>query len=280
MSRVVLGCAVFALAAACGGDFDPGSRVSKLRVLAVQSDRPFARPGEEVSLGTLAFDPEGRALTYGFALCRNPKTSSVLECLGGADPAPLAIGPDGNLRLTVPEVSTLGVVVAACPGALRYQGGPLPFVCDVGGRALPLESFELGVKRIFLRSRDRNENPRIDGVSWDGAPWPENETREATRCGEDTNAFDECPEKLAHRIDVAASPPEAGRDETGADFRERQVVQYYASEGIFEFEMRTTDSPTTRWLPRRSSPGEVRMWIVVRDDRGGVTWTERRMTIR
>ena len=38
--------------AACTSDFDPGSRVTSLRVLAVRADLPLAHPGEEVQLDT------------------------------------------------------------------------------------------------------------------------------------------------------------------------------------------------------------------------------------
>lgn len=281
VALVALVASLFALAVACGGDFDPGSRVSKLRVLAVRSNAPFARPGETVGLSVLVVDPAQRHLSYGFALCRNPRSSSVLECLASADPSPLTVDDRADLQLTVPDVKSLGIVVAACPGALRYAAGaPLPFVCEAGGRALSLEEFELGIKRVFVRARDRNENPSILRVTWDEDDWPESEVREAARCDEDSNHFKDCPTGLSHRISVDTSAPETGVDESGATFRERQIVEYYASEGTFEFDVKSTGTPETRWVARRSAPDEVRVWIVVRDDRGGVTWTERRVRVR
>lgn len=269
------------IAAACGGDFDPGSRVTKLRVLAIRSDRPFTRPGERIALEPLVVDPAARPLTYGYALCRDPRSSSVLECLAAADPTPLYIGPQPNFGLDVPDARSLGLVVAACPGPLRYAPTlPLPFVCESEGHTLSLEDFELGVKRIFVRARDRNENPSITRVTWDDMDWPQGEAREVSRCDEDTNDFSECPESIAHRLSVVTSPAESGVDETGATFRERQIIQYYASEGIFEFDVKSAEVPETRWLARKSTPTEVRVWFVVRDDRGGVTWTERRVLVR
>ena len=41
----------------CGVDFDPASKVSTLRVLAVQKDKPYARPGDSVTLQLLWHDP-------------------------------------------------------------------------------------------------------------------------------------------------------------------------------------------------------------------------------
>src|SRR5688572_9663624 len=91
-------------AAACGGDFDPSSRVSKMRVLAVKSDLPFAKKGETVTLDVLTHDPAGRKATFAFALCKNPQSSSVLECLRGGDPTPLAQGESPRVSFTIPDV--------------------------------------------------------------------------------------------------------------------------------------------------------------------------------
>lgn len=42
---------------ACGVSFDPASEVRTLRVFAVQKDKPYARPGESVSMQLLWHDP-------------------------------------------------------------------------------------------------------------------------------------------------------------------------------------------------------------------------------
>ena len=82
---------------------------------------------------------------------------------------------------------------------------------------------------------------------------------------------------------VTISPPsfESGNDELGRPFEEQIVIQHYATEGIFEFETRTGKSPKTGWVARKSASGQtLSMWFVARDDRGGVTWTERKVTVR
>src|SRR3954464_13718947 len=68
--------------AACGSSFDPGSRVTTLRVLAVRADAPFATPGEAVALQALAFDPNDGAppVTWAWATCINPVASTVDAC--------------------------------------------------------------------------------------------------------------------------------------------------------------------------------------------------------
>ncbi len=73
----------------------------------------------------------------------------------------------------------------------------------------------------------------------------------------------------------------AGRDELGRDFTEQLVIQYYATEGIFEYEVRTGASPKTGWVARKRASGKtLTLWFVARDDRGGVTWTQRRVSVR
>jgi hypothetical protein len=45
---------------ACGaGDFDPASKITSVRVLATRADKPFAKPGDDVTIEALAVD--GRA---------------------------------------------------------------------------------------------------------------------------------------------------------------------------------------------------------------------------
>jgi len=45
-----------AAAPGCGKDFDPENRVASVRVLATRVDKPYAAPGDTVSVEVLAFD--------------------------------------------------------------------------------------------------------------------------------------------------------------------------------------------------------------------------------
>src|SRR5690606_38205690 len=80
-----------------------------------------------------------------------------------------------------------GVLAIACPGALELDlaaagddvGGLLPFRCtDASGAALGLHDSIVGVKRVFLRERDRNANPVIAAVTFDGEPWAEGDVKQ------------------------------------------------------------------------------------------------------
>ena len=285
------------LGVACGSDFEPPSRLAKLRLLGVRADNPFARPGDEVALEALALDPAGRELTWAWATCVNPAASGATGCLAEADWATAVTGrsldrhrvrvPADALAKLAPEArpaAVLGVAVVVCPGTLARGTGlpPTPLSCtDATGRTLGLDEVEVAVKRVFLRASDVNTNPAIEGVTWDGAPWPEGEVREADACDTAKDDFSECDEALAHRVEVRSPAGERGLDENGVPFDEQTVVQLYATEGIFEHAVRIASDPATRWVGRTPARGRVvDFWFVVRDDRGGVTWTTRRARVR
>ena len=60
---------------ACGSDFAPGSRITGLRVLAVQADKPYAHPGETVHLSALTADTRERPVVWAWATCMAAGTS-------------------------------------------------------------------------------------------------------------------------------------------------------------------------------------------------------------
>ena len=296
--------------AGCDPDFDPGSNVSSLRVLAVQADNPFAAPGETVHLTATSYDPAEREITWAWAECSNPASSSVDACLAeialttietGAPPLiATGVGLD-NVDVTIPADALAGlsaealpnaltgVLSVACPGTLEMgisdsTGGVLPFRCtDDTGAELGLHDNIVGIKRVFVRSTDRNQNPVIGSITFDGEPWAEDDVKEVDSCNTDDFTFDDCKGEGDHRIAATVTPEsfETGVDEFGRDFAEELVVQHYATEGIFEYDVRIAELPETRWVARQSASGqELRLWFVARDDRGGVTTAQRRVRVR
>jgi hypothetical protein len=285
---------------ACGPDFDPASRVVDLRVLAVRADRPFAHPGETVHLDALAIEPRGRALTWGWATCQNPEDVSVAGCLAAVTPtSPKAIGegmstfafdvaPDviGSLSPELRRYALVGVVAVACPGTLAIEvteaTGGLPFRCTgEGGRVLGHSEIEVGLKRIVVRDSDRNANPAIARVLWNGEEWAESDVKEAPVCNTGGNKYSDCSDGPKIQIELADGSVESGSDEFGAPFAEQVVVQFYATAGIFEQGTRTAAKPETHWVARSGDEGQtVTHWFVARDDRGGVTWTTRQAKVR
>jgi hypothetical protein len=287
-------------------DFDPGSRVTDFRVLAVQADQPYARPGETVHFSALSHDPSGRPVTWAWAACVNPASSSVEGCIedvlssasGGGSPI-LATGVgQSSLDYTIPAdaltgvdpdalpLALTGILSVACPGELTLaNSGSTAFTCVESGtgREMGLDEYVVGVKRVFMRTSDRNQNPVISRITFDGADWAEGDIKEVDGCDIDDNTFDDCSSSLRHEMAAIATPEsfESGVDQFGNDFAEQVIAQYYATEGIFEDDMRIAEDPETRWVARNHASGRtLDVWFVVRDDRGGVTWATRQVRVR
>ncbi len=78
-----LGALLVAGALGCGAEFDPGSELTSLRVLAVKKSAPYARPGEAVDLTLLWHDSEpGRPPPQiaWLAICENPPADLFEAC--------------------------------------------------------------------------------------------------------------------------------------------------------------------------------------------------------
>ncbi len=261
------------LAVGCSDPFDPAFRVTKTRLLAVSADHPYARDGETVTLRALATGPS--ALTFGWATCFDPPAATVAGCLATFDRSTLIIEPSRIEHTVVARGSMVGVIVVACPGTLDAS-----LACSAGGRVLRLDEYEVGMKRIVVRARDRNENPTAAAIAFDGTDWPESRVPEIDPC-DPGDTFDDCPAATKHRIDVTPTAIESGVVELGVAFTEQVLVQYYATEGTFDSSVRTAAAPGTEWVARRRSSGElIEFFIVVRDDRGGASFTTRRARVR
>jgi hypothetical protein len=54
------------------------------------------------------------------------------------------------------------------------------------------------------------------------------------------------------------------------------IIEYYATAGTFEHEVKISADPQTGWVARKADSGQdVTLWFVVHDDRGGQSWAER-----
>ncbi len=68
--------------------------------------------------------------------------------------------------------------------------------------------------------------------------------------------------------------------EFGVDFTEQVIIEYYATEGVFEYEVKIASDPQTGWAARKAASGkDLTLWMVVHDDRGGATWTQRHVHV-
>jgi hypothetical protein len=116
----------------CGTSFDPSSDIQSLRVLGIQKDQPYARPGTAVNLSMLWFDgkaPDGNRPIQRFwsPACGNPAGDLYYTCIGKLLGALLAAEGGGLGGGTVPAGS------AGAPGTMPTSlpaEWPLPSMGD------------------------------------------------------------------------------------------------------------------------------------------------------
>jgi hypothetical protein len=273
-------------------DFSPASFVDTLRVLAVRADKPFAEPGEHVSVEALVADPTGlgRNVYFAYGTCLNPGSGEVVDCASRVGPmTTIPVDADGRavFGVEVPEdalakvspdlpIGTLGIVFAVCAGSFvdapRAPGAPIG--CTNGTRA----DFMWGVKRVTIITGARNQNPEIVRVLFDRQRWDEGFEMTLDPCpGGDVSS---CPSDKQHELDVQinvdAMESYAGRTEDVVSF-------FYVSQGSLRDDVvrSSSDVYTTIYAPTAVDPSrEIELWFVVRDDRGGTAFTKRTARLR
>lgn len=93
------------LLAACGASFEPSHKVQSIRILAAAADKPYAKPGDQVTVDLLAYDgraeqPEPMQLSWLPFVCVNPPGDLYYACflaLLGTDAGATRIGADSSI---------------------------------------------------------------------------------------------------------------------------------------------------------------------------------------
>jgi hypothetical protein len=94
---------LLALGSGCGAEFDPGSELSGLRVLAVKKNLPYSRPGEAVDLTMLWYDAEPNRpppQIAWIAACENPPADLFEACF---TQVPDLTGDELQARISIPD---------------------------------------------------------------------------------------------------------------------------------------------------------------------------------
>jgi hypothetical protein len=86
----------------CGSAFDPQSKVTGVRMFGVRADKPFAKPGDTVSLEVLAADgraerPRPLRVFWIPIVCTNPRDDLYYLCFAGS-----GLDSDAGARLVSP----------------------------------------------------------------------------------------------------------------------------------------------------------------------------------
>ena len=175
----------------------------------------------------------------------------------------------------------------ACAGHLEAlpldpAAGPqqVPIGCfDEQRNKLDPSQYVLGYTRVYAYADRTNANPEISAVTLDGTPIDPDKGMKMAPCT--TAKRSDCPEL---RIDV--NVPETSwelnpgdKDPDGNVRHEQIYVAYYSSVGQLEGDARLLYDPARGKVDgsevKYQAPnetGEGTLWIVVHDNRGGVTW--------
>jgi hypothetical protein len=314
LSALALG---FVVLAGCEPGFDPPSRVTGLRVLAVQPEPASGSPGVPVQLSMLVADGKTepdepmRPLQIAWLLgCHNPPTRLYFGCFpilrvlaNGLDdptsvpPGTVALGTDvtfpipDDILSAAPRVPTDAVhfgvsyaFFAACAGQLRPRPDwtdriPIDCVDPVTDKPLGASDFVLGFTTVYSYEGSVNQNPVLESLTFDGAPvpdpacGPEDETCLPTirTCGLENR--DQCPK---YPVSPSVTPDSAERVVGGGEIL---WASYYASAGTFATPAQLVNDRATGLVDDYSgtfrapaTPGRVRIWVTINDQRGGAAW--------
>ncbi|TMB29747.1 MAG: hypothetical protein E6J61_14450 [Deltaproteobacteria bacterium] len=283
--------------AGCATDLEKQSEVVKLRVLAVRAD-----PAELVvtdggvppraTFTALAVEPSGAPTSVRFALCidQNPTPSPTLDCPGaqGVDLPPagdtsavfdlgdprflpvLSASADGGTPDAAVLQEGIAVIIgfaATAPAHTEPDGGP------AGADGGPLQIVR-GYTTIVVHddSRPANRNPDLASIRIgpDGG---------VDIAADGTTAV---PPSSVQRLTPVPAPD---AKEATADGPEKLGYSFFATAGSLS-SLRSTDTTATGepadtfvdWTAP-SATGPLRLWVVVRDGRGGTAFLERSISV-
>jgi hypothetical protein len=289
----------------CSGDFDPYNRLTSLRVLAIRSEPAVPLGDETATFSALVFapapgDPQSAdpTLTYAWQWCPFPGTSNdgypclvdddQLRAVSGDPAQSLSLGdqPTASLRnlVTSPEVKAMLCDGAGGIGAVDCTGGfPLQI-------KLIVSTATASVTTIFrtrwgLAPQDANANPTLSALSAQlgGADQLIDSANSAgvslVRDQENDLALDPAL--------VDQSETYQGLDDSGqmATLQERLFVSWFvetgdtkeASTGYIPGKSAENVLLTNTWTPaleKKYPASTARIFLVLRDNRAGVSWTE------
>jgi hypothetical protein len=293
---------------ACSTDFEPFSRLTKLRVLALRAEPVNPAMGETTMLSPLVFAPATEPappVSFAWSWCpllgsanqgyACPVTDAQVQMIGAAlglsQPLPpLVLGTAETQSFANPfPAAALAKVCAEGALGLRpdCEGGfPIRFLVTVT-RAAEVQTATVTVRLPIAAGVPSNVNPRFEsmpaspiGVVVGGVEQPV-----------DDRAAPVLPrlretELRAHVTDAEAESY-LGKDDNGqpAMVRERLTLSWFSETGDFESD-RTGYFPgktelgqflTNKLKPQKKAdyaPDRTRVIVVLRDSRGGVNWAQ------
>jgi hypothetical protein len=296
MSRAI----IFALLlpAACRPDLGPGdSLVTSPRILAIKADPPEAKPGTSAIYTALVAAPSGAIddapILWTFCTAPKPLTENNVvssACLdapslvaAGAGPTVMATTPTNGCRVFGPDT----------PAATFRPRDP-----DVtGGYYQPLRADLAGVDPTFLPVRilcNLADAPAETAARY-AAEYTPNLAPHLAPLTARTGGAEVSLDAIATgtRVELEASWPASDAEsfayfdrasQTLSTKREAMRVAWFANAGAFDTEStgRDEDDSATStgnvWIAPRTG-GNAHIWIVLRDNRGGVDFASYDLSI-
>lgn len=306
--RALLLLAALALAA-CAAEFEPYNLVQGPRLLAVRAEPPTLEPGGSAALDALVAAPAGAAVEYAWSWC--PLRGGAAQAYGCLVPEEELRARLAAAGVALAQGYDLG----SAPGAtLRYPADPAafaalcsglvaslprdvaPIACDQGfpvsiGLVLRVGGEEIrAFKEVRLALDDatpRNHNPSLSGLAVGPRDAPRANAlvvgeadRPALAAGAVYAVFADVPDASAEPF-VRAFDPSTGGPRA---VREELTLTWFIEAG-------TTRWARTSWLsgqdgfdgldrnewtaPATPAAGAARLTLVLRDERGGVSWLAR-----
>ncbi len=229
---------------ACGEEGDLKYRVEELRVLGIRAEPAETQPGGTIQLDALVADPlgEGRPVAWVWAVCTPDPFVGESSCAEEGRTVPLVVGTAATF--VVPENALEGLEPEA-----QERGIDLFIVLSVHADA-PDEG-EIAFKRVRVSTDSiPNENPSLESLTFDSTPVSGAEVK-----------------MTAIATSASAQSFEGPNGPRTEDLR----FSWFTSAGDLEHAA-TFGNPldtTNKW--KAETP--AKLWVVVRDGRGGVTWT-------
>jgi hypothetical protein len=174
------------------------------------------------------------------------------------------------------------------------SAGPqgVPLACfDEAHNRLPPSDYVIGFTRVYAYASRANKNPVIDGVTLDGAP-----IALAAPAGDPGGTYGithaPCPTDCETKLDVQVPESsyelsEGDIDPDGQTRHEQIWVDYYATDGKLDGDARLLWDPTRGKVTGAEepyhfpdAPAEGSLFVVVHDNRDGVSWLQIPLHVR
>jgi hypothetical protein len=290
-----------ALCSACSNDFSPYSKLDRLRVLAVRAEPPTPLPGQDCELTALTFSPDNEPVSHRWSFCplsalakddyRCPFPEAAAQQVFGISPAyDLGTGDEARFTNDFPIEALSGYCASGIDTTGFTQavecnpGFPVTLVLEV---ATGTDALRAGftVRLPASTPPELNSNPTLTSMLLAEQELSAGTTVVTT---EADAVLDWTANLAADAIETRTIPTSEGG---GGRRLERLTFSWFSDAGSLDQD-RTVyiDGETTleqatrnRWTAPSASQwpasGTVHLSVVARDDRGGVGWLTRAISL-